>query len=187
VKVENLSSDTLDFLLCLNKHGVKYLIVGGEAVIYYGYPRLTGDIDFFYGRSAQNCTRIFDALLEFWEQDIPGIATADELEESGAIFQFGVPPHRIDLINQIDGVTFEQAWESREETSLEYSGRVIDIFIMGLEQLIQNKEAVKRNKDLDDLKYLRAAQKERRKTAYDSASKVTRRNAGARTPGESEE
>jgi len=46
--VENLSSDTLDFLLCLNEHKVHYLIVGGEAVIHYGYPRLTGDIDFFY-------------------------------------------------------------------------------------------------------------------------------------------
>jgi len=72
VKVENLSSDTLDFLLCLNKHRVKYLIVGGEAVIYYGYPRLTGDIDFFFEQSAQNCNRLFDALTEFWEEDIPG-------------------------------------------------------------------------------------------------------------------
>ena len=163
MKVENLSSDTLDFLLCLNKHRVKYLIVGGEAVIYYGYPRLTGDIDFFFEQSAQNCNRLFDALMEFWEQDIPGIATAKELEESGAIFQFGVPPNRIDLINQIDGVSFEHAWESREKTSLDYSGRVVDIYIIGLDPLIQNKESVKRNKDLDDLKYLRAVQKERRK------------------------
>ena len=60
-------------------------------------------------------------------------------------------------------MTFEQAWTNPEKTSLEYSGRVIDIFIIGLEQLIQNKEAVKRNKDLDDLKYLRAFQKKRRK------------------------
>ena len=162
MKTEYLSSDTLDFLLCLNDHKVRYLIVGGEAVIYYGYPRLTGDIDFFYGRSAQNCNLLFNALMEFWEGDIPGIARAKELEESGAIFQFGVPPNRIDLINQIDGVSFEQAWESREKTSLEHSGRVIAIYIIGLDQLIQNKASVKRNKDLDDLTYLRAIQEERK-------------------------
>jgi hypothetical protein len=142
---------------------VKYLIVGGEAVIYYGYPRLTGDIDFYYERSAENCNRLFDALMEFWEQDVPGISTAADLKESGVIFQFGVPPNRIDLINRIDGVTFEQAWESRESTTLEYPERAIDIYIIGLDQLIQNKESIKRNKDLEDLKYLRAVQKERRK------------------------
>jgi predicted nucleotidyltransferase len=163
MRIENYSSDTLDFLLCLYKHKVEYLIVGGEAVIYYGYPRLTGDIDFFYESSTANCNRLFDALMEFWEQDVPGIHAAADLEESGAIFQFGVPPNRIDLINQIDGVTFEQAWDGREKTALEYSGRVIDIYIIGLDQLIQNKESIKRNKDLDDLKYLRAVQKERRK------------------------
>jgi hypothetical protein len=101
MKANNLSSDILDFIYCLYKYNVKYLLVGGEAVIYYGYPRLTGDIDFYYEKSAQNCKLLFDALMDFGKQDIPGIGTAIELEESGAIFQFGVPPNRIDLINQI--------------------------------------------------------------------------------------
>ena len=161
--IETLSSDTLDILFYLYKHNVKYLIVGGEAVIYYGYPRLTGDIDFYYELSTQNCNRLFEALKEFWEGDVPGISTAGNLNESGAIFQFGVPPNRIDLFNEIDGVTFEQAWESREKTSLEYSETVIDIYIIGLDQLIKNKESIKRNKDFEDLKYLRAVQEKRKK------------------------
>jgi predicted nucleotidyltransferase len=166
VTIANLSSDTLEFLLCLYKHKVKYLLVGGEAVIYYGYPRLTGDIDFFYEQSTQNSNHLFGALKEFWEEDVPGIHAAADLEESGAIFQFGVPPNRIDLINQIDGVTFKQAWDSREKTTLEYSARVIDIYIIGLDQLIINKESIKRNKDLEDLKYLRAIQEERKKNDF---------------------
>jgi hypothetical protein len=166
VTIDNLSSDTLEFLLCLYKHKVKYLLVGGEAVIYYGYPRLTGDIDFFYERSTQNSNHLFVALKEFWEEDVPGIHAAADLEESGAIFQFGVPPNRIYLINQIDGVTFKQAWDSREETTLEYSDRVIDMYIIGLDQLIKNKESIKRNKDLEDLKYLRAIQEERKKNDF---------------------
>jgi hypothetical protein len=163
VKIENLSGDTLDFFRCLSDHDVKYLVVGGEAVIYYGYPRLTGDVDFFYERSVENCKSLFAALVEFWSQDVPGIAAAADLEESGAIFQFGVPPNRIDLINHIDGVTFERAWKNREKNSIEYSNRSFDINIIGLDQLIENKEAIRRNKDLDDLKYLRAVQKERSK------------------------
>jgi hypothetical protein len=67
------------------------------------------DIDFFYEKSAQNCKQLFVALMEYWDQDIPGIATVTDLRESCAIFQFGVPPNRIDLINQIDGVNFENA------------------------------------------------------------------------------
>ena len=86
MKLGNLSSDILDFLFFLYKHNVKYLLVGGEAVIYYGYPRLTGDIELYYEKSAQNCDNLLDALMEFWDQDVPGISTAADLAESGAIF-----------------------------------------------------------------------------------------------------
>jgi hypothetical protein len=164
MKFGNLSSDTLDFLYCLHKYGVKYLIVGGEAVIYYGYPRLTGDVDFFYERSEANCSLLYDALMEFWEQDVPGIDAATDLEQTGAIFQFGIPPNRIDLINQIDGVTFQQAWDNKEKTTLEVRRKPIEAYILGLDQLIKNKEAIKRARDLDDLKYLRAVQEERKKS-----------------------
>jgi hypothetical protein len=68
------SDDVLDFLHLLSKYWVKYLIVGDEAVIFYGYVRLTGDIDFFYDRSEDNIDKLFSALSEFWNNDIPGIS-----------------------------------------------------------------------------------------------------------------
>ena len=88
----------------------RYLIVGGEAVIFHGYPRVTGDVDFFYENTPANTRRLFNALLDFWEGRIPGIAAPEELRKLGIILQFGRPPHRIDLMNRIDGVSFSEAW-----------------------------------------------------------------------------
>lgn len=75
------------------------MIVGGEAVIYYGNPRLTGDVDFFYDSSTENTEKLYLALTEFWAGDIPGLNSVDKLQEVCVIVQFGVPPNRIDLIN----------------------------------------------------------------------------------------
>src|SRR4051812_39861900 len=96
------SGDITAFLRLLAKKRVRYLIVGGEAVIYHGYPRLTGDIDFFYDNSSLNCRRLFQALLEFWDGRIPGVTSSAELRAPKLILQFGRPPHRIDLMNRID-------------------------------------------------------------------------------------
>ncbi|MGF1655509.1 MAG: hypothetical protein ACFCU3_00875, partial [Verrucomicrobiales bacterium] len=94
---------------------MRYVIVGGEAVIFHGYPRLTGDIDFFFDSETSNCSKLFAALLDFWSGKIPGIAAAKEFEEQGLNLQFGRPPHRIDLLNRIDGVSFSDAWQGRVE------------------------------------------------------------------------
>ena len=96
------SEDVCEFLSLLARQEVRYLIVGGEAVIYYGHARLTGDIDIFYERTAENVRRLHAALNEFWLNDIPGIEGEDELMEKGTIFQFGVPPNRIDLISDLE-------------------------------------------------------------------------------------
>lgn len=152
----HFSKDIIEFIRLLGKHDVKYVIVGGEAVIYYGYARLTGDVDFFYGTSAENITKLFRALSEFWDDSIPGVEKMEELAEAGMILQFGVPPNRIDLLNRIDGVTFEEAWRNRTKCDLESDDRTVSIFFIGLDELIKNKEAMGRNKDMEDLKYLRS-------------------------------
>ena len=85
------------------------IIVGGEAVIYYGYARLTGDVDFFCENSRENVEKLFNVLTEFWKGEIPGIDALEELLEPGMIIQFGSPPHRIDLLNSIDVVSFHEA------------------------------------------------------------------------------
>jgi hypothetical protein len=75
--------DVQEFLKLPATHKVKYLIVGGEAVIYHVYARLTGDVDFFFEPSKQNARKLYEALKEFWAGEIPGIRIFEELMEIG--------------------------------------------------------------------------------------------------------
>lgn len=149
------SSDISDFLRLLHAHGVRYLVVGGEAVIHYGYARLTGDIDIYFDAGAENAGKLFQALRDFWQGAVPGIGEARELMDPEAIFQFGVPPNRIDLLNRIDGVSFGDCWENRTEASVPSPGGEVPVRFIGLAELIRNKTAAARAKDLDDLRFLR--------------------------------
>ncbi len=153
----NFSGDILEFLNLLFVHKVKYVIVGGEAVIYYGHARLTGDIDIFYDLNGENTEFLYAALDEFWNGDIPGIESKEELIQAGMIFQFGVPPNRIDLLNTIARVKFKEAWEHKVSDEISYKDKRIRIYYISLDDLIKNKEAIGRYKDLDDLKFLIAA------------------------------
>lgn len=152
----HFSNDCLEFISLLNKHGVKFVIVGGEAVIYHGYVRLTGDVDFFYDRSTQNCSNLFKALHKFWKGDIPGGLSIHDLEVEGYFIQFGVPPNRIDLMNKIDGVTFEDVWENKVTEEILYKQKTVPVFFIGLEELIKNKSSSDRPKDQEDLIYLKS-------------------------------
>lgn len=148
------SQDVREFLYLLSKHKVKYLIIGGEAVIYYGHARLTGDIDIFYQRNSENAAKLFEMLNEFWEKNIPGINNKAELMQEGIVFQFGVPPNRIDLLNNIEKVEFIHAWKNKKEDSITRKGNEFNIFYIGLNELIENKKAVNRFRDKEDLKFL---------------------------------
>ncbi len=156
IKGAAFSKDTVAFLRLLAEHRVRYLIVGGEAVIFHGYPRVTGDIDFFYEDSPSNSRRLFAVLHEFWEGRIPGFKSVDELREPGMIIQFGRPPHRIDLMNRIDGITFATAWPSRIRVRFEVGSEQIAVSYLSRRSLLKNKRAAGRPKDLDDARYLAA-------------------------------
>jgi hypothetical protein len=162
VEDADFSPDILAFLRLLAQHRVRYLIVRGEAVIYHGYPRVTGDIDFFYENSSTNIRRLFATLREFWAGRIPGISAAQELQETGVIVQFGRPPHRIDLMNQIDGVRFAQAWPSRIRVQLQTPTDLVPAAYIDLLMLLKNKRAATRPKDLEDVRFLSAQLKRRR-------------------------
>lgn len=148
------SPDVSEFLFLLFKNKVRYLIVGGEAVIYYGHARLTGDIDLFYARENKNIQKLYAALNEFWNSNIPGINSKDELIKEGMVFQFGVPPNRIDLINKIEKVNFDTAWKNRKDVSLIHKKKTFKLHYIGLSELIENKKAVNRFRDKDDLEFL---------------------------------
>jgi hypothetical protein len=150
----SFSDDVLDFIRLLQKHEVNYVIVGGEAVIFHGYPRLTGDIDFFFDVTESNAERLYRSLLEFWNGNIPGIRDVDELMEPGAVIQFGRPPFRIDLLNRIDGTTFDEAWDGREMVEIVGAGNPVSTYYLGKNTLLKNKRASGRPKDLDDVLHL---------------------------------
>lgn len=150
----HFSADILEFIRLLQVHEVKYIVVGGEAVIYHGYPRFTGDIDFFFSDAPENVQAMFAALREFWAGSVPGIRSAQELAEPGVIIQFGRPPNRIDLLNRIDGVEFQAGWKDKIRLRILGLEREVSLFMIDLPNLLRNKRASSRPKDLDDLRAL---------------------------------
>ena len=148
------SKDIREFLMWLSRHGVRYVIVGGEAVIYYGHARLTGDIDIFYDRSPGNCKKLYAALADFWQGSVPGIASPRDLKGDNLIIQFGLPPHRIDLLSAISAVAFSQAWEGKVTEHIGANLAEYPIYYIGLPHLIRNKKAVMRPRDSEDLEFL---------------------------------
>ncbi len=154
IEAANFSADTLEFIRLLAKHSVRYVIVGGQAVIFHGYARFTGDVDFFYSNDPSNAEALFRALLEFWDENIPGISSPSDLQEQATVTQFGRPPNRIDLLTSIDGVAFNEAWATREIVLIQDQSRTIECALLSLPKLIQNKKASGRPKDLDDIGHL---------------------------------
>lgn len=140
----------------MERHRVRYLLVGGEAVIHYGYPRLTGDVDLFYDRSATNAARLYEALSEFWKGEVPAVASAEELTEPEVVVQFGRPPNRIDLLSSLGTVAFTTAWRRRSKETLRLGRRRITLPIISLVDLLQSKRDAGRHKDLDDIAVLTA-------------------------------
>ena len=143
-----LSKDLREFIALLNSTGIRYLLVGGYAVAFHGYPRFTGDMDFFVERSEANAARLEEALKIFGFSGL-GIQATDFLEP-GIVVQLGRPPNRIDLLTSIDGVSFEQAWANK--TTAELDG--LPVLVIGKAELIVNKHATGRAQDLADLKKL---------------------------------
>ncbi|GAC1412149.1 MAG: hypothetical protein NVSMB64_22360 [Candidatus Velthaea sp.] len=147
-----ISSDFADLLREFNAARVDYLIVGAHAVARYARPRATGDFDVFIDAAAENATRVYDALIRFGAP-LHGIDVADFTSDD-LVFQIGVEPVRIDILTAIDGVTFQAAFARRETGILDG----IPVAYIGRDDLIANKRAAGRPKDLADLRRLEADQ-----------------------------
>ena len=154
MKTLPLSRDVLEFLGLLAAHEVRYLLIGGIAVIFHGHARLTGDVDFLFDPSPDNVRRLWTVLVEFWRGNVPGLQSADELLDPEVIVQFGRPPNRIDLIGGLRTVPFDQAWQSRIAFAVDVDGRQFPVWILGLEDLKRSKREAGRPKDLEDLRHL---------------------------------
>lgn len=144
-----LAKDFEDFIRLLNKHRVQYMIVGGYALAFHGKPRYTGDIDVWIGISEQNATKLLKVVKEFGLASL-GFKKEDFLKE-GYISQIGRPPLRIDLINGIDGVDFDEALERVQEIDIDG----LKVAYIGLGDFIKNKEATGRKKDIADIQEIK--------------------------------
>ena len=143
-----IQSDFRDLLELFNSHKVRYIIVGGYALAFHGAPRYTGDLDIFVACSAENAERIFSALEDFGFGSVD--LTPADFNKPGQIIQLGVPPVRIDIVTSITGVS----WEEAESNQVKGNYGDIRVQYIGREQLIVNKKAVGRKKDLADLEAL---------------------------------
>lgn len=109
-----ISRDLRELLLALNAHGVEYLIVGGYAVGVHSEPRATKDLDIFIRADEKNSEAVYRALAAFGAP-VANLTPRDFKDDPESIFQVGMPPHRADLLQSIDGVAFEEVWSNRTE------------------------------------------------------------------------
>lgn len=143
-----LSRDFLELLSLLNETRAEALVVGGYAVAFHGAPRATGDIDIWVRPTPENAERVLEALRAFGFGGV-GLTTED-FTRPDAVVQLGHPPQRVDLLTGVDGLTFEEAWPRRIETTLDG----VRVCFVGREDLLRNKRASGRPRDLADLDLL---------------------------------
>jgi len=144
VRVE-FGRDWSEFLSLLISHRVRFVLVGGHAVAGHGEPRLTEDLDVLIDRTRANARRLRTALVAFGFGD--SLPTAEEIVRPGRIWMLGRKPWRIDILTDIDGVDFRRVWKGRVYADFEAG----PLPVIGLDELITNKKASGRPKDLADV------------------------------------
>ena len=140
-----LNRDLREFLELLNSRRVEYVIVGAHCLAFHGRPRYTGDLDILIQPTAENATKLVELLHEFGFADAG--FTRFDFTEAEQVIQLGRPPHRIDLLTTLTGVSTSEAFSSK--LAAEIDG--VPVFILSKEMLIRNKRAVGRPQDLADL------------------------------------
>ncbi len=140
-----LSKDFNEFVALLKKHEAEYMIVGGYAVGVHGYPRYTGDLDIWLNPTEANAARVLRAIDDFGFGSFQ--LTVADLTKEANVIQFGQPPLRIDLLTSIDAVTFDACYANRKEVT--FDGLAMNF--IGYHDLVTNKRATGRHRDLDDV------------------------------------
>lgn len=146
-----VNSDFSDLLNLFKANNVKYMVIGGYAVVQYTEPRFTKDLDLWISTQPDNAEAVFAALKEFGAP-LEGMSPKDFSEE-GYFYQMGVPPVRVDILMGIPGVQFDEAWERRVEVQFDD----VSVTIISREDLIQAKRAAGRPQDLLDADSLEQA------------------------------
>jgi hypothetical protein len=147
-----------DLLSAFHAHGVKYLIVGGYAVIFHAQPRFTNDLDLFIKPDPANAEAIYAALAQFGAP-LEGLRP-DDFTERGSFFRFGRAPKGFDILPDIPGVDFDAAWQRRIEDVIDEKAGLQANFISA-DDLIAAKLAAGRPQDLADVDAIQKAQRVR--------------------------
>jgi hypothetical protein len=145
-----LDEDLQELLALFNAHHVEFLVAGGHAVAFHGYPRFTEDLDLFVRAERANAERIMAALEAFGFGDV-GLSVHDFVADDRVI-QLGRAPNRVDLLTRLWGVEFDQAWGRRVGASIDQ----IPVAFLSRADLISNKRATARPQDLADAAALEA-------------------------------
>ncbi len=140
-----ISEDFKDLLSTLNDAGVRYLVIGAFALAHYGFPRYTKDLDLWIDRDPENSRRVFSALSKFGTP--LGNTTPLDFSDPDCVFQIGVEPMRIDILSDIDGLSFDAAWANRVPTL--YGN--VPVFVISKDDYVRNKRASGRASDLRDI------------------------------------
>jgi hypothetical protein len=151
-----MNRDFRDLLAEFNAQGVEYLVVGAHALAAHGHVRATKDLDVWVCPNSENARRVLKALQAFGAPLLD--LTETDLTTPGVVFQIGVPPVRIDVLTEIDGVEFAEAWPDRMLTKFADQ----PVAVLSKEHLIQNKRAAGRTQDLADVEKLEGRSKKRR-------------------------
>lgn len=141
------NDDFQDFINCLEKSKVKYILVGGYSVVLHGYPRTTGDLDIWVEKSASNYNLLTIAFYDF------GMPIMDQeifLSNEVDVFTYGRPPQAIDLMTECKGLLFENAYENSNIITVDS----IKVRLIHYNDLITAKKSAGRHKDLNDLEHL---------------------------------
>ncbi len=152
-----VNSDFTELLNLFNANDVRYLIIGGYAVVQYAEPRFTKDLDVWVSADSSNAKAVFRALSAFGAP-LAGMTEQDFAAE-GYFYQMGVPPVRVDVLMGIPGVDFEQAWQNRVQ--VDFEGLVVTF--ISKPDLIKAKLAAGRDQDLKDAKSLSKPQQRAKK------------------------
>lgn len=153
-----LNEDFRDMLEALNHAHVEFLLVGAHALAVHGLPRATGDIDLLVRPTDDNAQRVVAALQMFGAPIEAHGLSAKDFSTQGTVYQLGLPPRRIDLLTEISGVSFDEAWDDRVQASIDG----IAVQVIGRRTLLRNKRATARPKDLADAEALEATEESSR-------------------------
>lgn len=147
------SPDFKELLRIFKNYNIRYLIVGGYAVMKYSEPRFTKDLDVFIATDQNNATGVYKALKEFGAP-LENL-TSKDFSQKGYFYQMGRPPLRVDIMMSIPGIEFDQAWENREFVELDD----LTVYFISRSDLIRSKEASRRPQDKMDVDKLKEAER----------------------------